>query len=80
MSVAHVILDISAKPLVTNRSQVGSLQGSSNNMNAIEIGNTYTTAVSGVTGTVEEIVKNASGSARVRLSLPNGDTRWTTVK
>ncbi len=49
-------------------------------MNAIEIGNTYTTAVSGVTGTVQEIVKNASGSARVRLSLANGDTRWTTVK
>ena len=38
-------------------------------MNAIEIGNTYTTAVSGVTGTVQEIVKNASGSARVRLQL-----------
>ena len=49
-------------------------------MNAIEIGNTFTTAKSGVTGVVQEIVKNASGSARVRLSLPNGDTRWTTVK
>ena len=48
-------------------------------MNAIEIGNTYTTAVSGVTGTVEEIVKNASGSARVRLDV-NGQDRWTTVK
>lgn len=47
---------------------------------ALEIGNTYTTAVSGVTGIVEEIVKNASGSSRVRLTLANGDTRWTTVK
>lgn len=47
---------------------------------AIEIGNTYTTAVSGVTGVVQEIVKNASGSLRVALLLPNGDTRWTTVK
>ena len=47
---------------------------------ALEIGNAYTTAVSGVTGIVEEIVQNASGSARVRLSLANGDTRWTTVK
>ena len=49
-------------------------------MNAIEVGNTYTTAKSGVTGVVEEIIKNASGSARVRLTLANGDTRWTTVK
>jgi hypothetical protein len=49
-------------------------------MNAIEIGNTYTTAVSGVTGVVQEIVKNSTGSSRVRLELPNGDARWTTVK
>ena len=49
-------------------------------MNAIEVGNTYTTAKSGVTGIVQEVVKNASGSARVSLLLPNGDTRWTTVK
>jgi len=49
-------------------------------MNAIEVGNTYTTAVSGVTGVVQEIIKNASGSLRVSLALPNGDTRWTTVK
>ena len=47
---------------------------------ALEIGNTYTTAKSGVTGTVNEIIKNASGSLRVALLLPNGDTRWTTVK
>lgn len=46
----------------------------------MEIGQAYTTAVSGVTGTVKEIVKNASGSLRVRLELPNGDARWTTVK
>lgn len=46
----------------------------------MEIGNTYTTAVSGVTGIVKEIVKNPSGSSRVRLELSNGDTRWTTVK
>jgi hypothetical protein len=81
MSVGHVILDISAKPLVINKkSKVGSLKGSSNKMNAIEIGNTYTTAVSGVTGVVQEIVKNSTGSARVRLELSNGDSRWTTVK
>lgn len=46
----------------------------------MEIGQVYTTAVSGVTGTVQEIIKNANGSSRVKLSLPNGETRWTTVK
>lgn len=46
----------------------------------MEIGQVYTTAKSGVQGTVQEIVKNSNGSQRVRLSLPNGDTRWTTVK
>lgn len=49
-------------------------------MGNIEIGQAYTTAVSGVTGTVQEVVKNSNGTARVRLSLSNGDTRWTTVK
>jgi hypothetical protein len=48
-------------------------------MNAV-IGETFTTQASGVSGIVEEIVKNASGSSRVRLTLANGDTRWTTVK
>lgn len=76
MSVVSAILDISAKPLVIK----SWLTNKGSKMNAIEIGNTYTTAKSGVTGVVQEIVKNASGSARVRLSLPNGDTRWTTVK
>lgn len=44
------------------------------------VGQSFTTAQSGVTGIVQEIVKNASGSSRVRLELANGDTRWTTVK
>ena len=46
----------------------------------ISVGSQFTTSKSGVTGVVREIVKNASGSSRVRLELPNGDTRWTTVK
>jgi hypothetical protein len=48
-------------------------------MNAV-IGENFTTQASGVTGVVQEIVKNASGSSRVRLTLANGDSRWTTVK
>jgi hypothetical protein len=47
-------------------------------MNAV-IGENFTTAKSGVTGVVQEIIKNANGSSRVRLSV-NGADRWTTVK
>lgn len=47
-------------------------------MNAITVGSQFTTAKSGVTGTVQEIVKNANGSFRVRLDVA-GQPRWTTV-
>lgn len=40
----------------------------------------FTTAKSKVTGTVKEIVENAGGSLRVRLELPDGSMRWTTVQ
>lgn len=46
---------------------------------AIEIGQTLTTAKSGVVGTVQEIIKNSTGTMRVRLDV-NGEPRWTTVK
>lgn len=45
----------------------------------ITVGSQFTTAKSGVTGTVQEIVQNTNGSMRVRLSV-NGQDRWTTVK
>jgi hypothetical protein len=48
-------------------------------MENITIGSQFTTQKSGVSGTVQEIVKNANGSFRVRLSV-NGADRWTTVK
>ena len=44
-----------------------------------QIGETITTAKSGVSGKVEEVVKNANGSLRVRLDVA-GQDRWTTVK
>ena len=47
-------------------------------MLAIEIGDMYTTAKSGVRGIVCEIVPNPNGTYRVRLDTPAGD-RWTTV-
>jgi len=45
----------------------------------ITVGSQFTTAKSGVTGTVKEIVKNDNGTSRVRLDV-NGQDRWTTVK
>ena len=45
----------------------------------LTVGSQFTTAKSKVSGTIEEIVKNPSGSARVKLNV-NGQTRWTTVK
>ena len=43
------------------------------------VGSQFTTAKSKVTGTVQEIVKNANGSMRIRLDV-NGQDRWTTAK
>lgn len=47
--------------------------------NTPKIGDTITTAKSGVSGVVQEVVPNASGSVRVRLEV-NGQDRWTTLK
>ena len=44
-----------------------------------KIGDVFTTLKSKVTGTIEEIVPNASGSVRVKLEV-NGQPRWTTFK
>ena len=48
-------------------------------MTTLTVGSQFTTAKSGVSGTIQEIVKNASGSQRIRLDV-NGQPRWTTVK
>ncbi len=47
-------------------------------MENITIGSQFTTQKSGVSGIVQEIVKNANGSFRVRLDVA-GQPRWTTV-
>jgi hypothetical protein len=49
-------------------------------MKNIEVGSSLTTPKSQVTGVVKEVIANKTGSQRVRLELPNGDTRWTTIK
>ena len=48
------------------------------NNKTYEVGDLFTTLSSGVTGTITEIVKNASGSVRVKLDTDKGE-RWTTV-
>ncbi len=48
-------------------------------MATLTVGSQFTTAKSGVTGTIMEIVQNPSGSVRLRLDV-NGEDRWTTVK
>ena len=47
-------------------------------MNGIAVGSQFTTAKSGVTGIVQEIVANTNGTFRVRLDVA-GQPRWTTV-
>jgi hypothetical protein len=49
------------------------------NLTAPVVGSQFTTSKSGVSGIVQEVVKNASGSFRVRLDV-NGQPRWTTIK
>jgi 4-hydroxyphenylpyruvate dioxygenase-like putative hemolysin len=43
------------------------------------VGSQFVTAKSKVTGIVQEVVKNANGSMRIRLDV-NGQDRWTTAK
>ena len=43
------------------------------------VGSQFVTAKSGVSGVVQEVVMNKSGSARVRLDVA-GQPRWTTIK
>ncbi len=43
------------------------------------VGSQFTTAKSGVTGTVQEVIKNQNGTLRIKLDV-NGQDRWTTAK
>jgi hypothetical protein len=49
------------------------------NITIPSVGSQFTTQASKVSGTVQEVVMNKSGSARVRLDV-NGQPRWTTIK
>jgi hypothetical protein len=47
-------------------------------MSNLTVGSQFTTAKSGVSGIIQEVVENKNGSFRVRLDV-NGQPRWTTV-
>jgi hypothetical protein len=49
-----------------------------NKMTTLEIGQTYTTSTSGVTGTIVAVDNHPSGVNRVLLDV-NGKERWTSV-
>lgn len=48
-------------------------------MSNLTVGSQFTTAKSGVTGVIQEVIQNKNGSFRVRLDVAGAD-RWTTVK
>jgi len=49
------------------------------NITAPQVGSPFTTAVSKVSGIVQEVVANKNGTFRARLDV-NGTDRWTTIK
>ena len=53
--------------------------GIGSKMSNLTVGSQFTTAKSGVSGVIQEVVENKNGSFRVRLDV-NGQPRWTTVK
>lgn len=48
-------------------------------MSNLTVGSQFTTAKSGVSGVIQEVIQNKNGTFRVRLDV-NGADRWTTVK
>ena len=48
-------------------------------MQTLTVGSQFKTAKSGITGVIQEVVENKTGTFRVRLDV-NGKPRWTTVK
>jgi hypothetical protein len=53
--------------------------GIGSKMSNLTVGSQFTTAKSGVTGVIQEVIQNKNGTFRVRLDVAGSD-RWTTVK
>ena len=76
-AVISVIIVIQQKLIIKNKQD--HLGRKEAKMTTLTVGSQFTTSKSKVSGTIQEIVKNKNGSARVRLDV-NGQPRWTTVK
>lgn len=50
-----------------------------NTFSVPSVGSQFATQKSGVVGTVQEVIKNANGSFRIKLDVA-GQSRWTTAK
>ena len=72
MSVVCYTIDLSAK--VDNQMN----RKKQKMENTLTVGSQFTTAKSGVSGTIQEVVANKNGTFRVRLDVA-GQPRWTTV-
>lgn len=44
-----------------------------------KVGETYTTTKSGITGTIEQVAANATGSVRILVITSEGVKHWTTA-
>ena len=76
----YAIIDVSAIPLVFRKmKRVLDTEKEFAMSNAPQVGSPFTTAVSKVSGIVQEVIQNKNGSFRVRLDV-NGADRWTTIK
>lgn len=67
------IIDYQQKLVITLQTKEAKME------NTITVGSQFTTAKSGVSGVVQEVVENKNGTKRVRLDV-DGQPRWTTVK
>jgi hypothetical protein len=70
------IIDLSTKVGKNQNSPSGAERSK---MTTLTVGSQFTTAKSGVSGVIQEVIQNKNGTFRVRLDV-NGSDRWTTVK
>ena len=77
----YAIIDVSTNPLVFRKMKRVArhrLEVRMSNITAPQVGSPFTTAVSKVSGIVQEVIANKNGSFRVRLDVA-GQPRWTTI-
>jgi hypothetical protein len=63
----------------TNQNSPSGAERSKMTNATLTVGSQFTTAKSGVSGVIQEVIENKNGTFRVRLDVA-GQPRWTTVK